>query len=91
MEKEEIFDRIYKDIKKYQKEGRIIKVFSDNSVRVVDIESFCQQSVEGLLYDLGLEEAYLSAFYHDDPLRFADLMAISSVIRFLRDKQKPKE
>lgn len=92
-----IFERIYKDIKEYKKEGCIIKIFEpEDFPRVVRVEDILQQPGEGLLYDLGLDEAYMSAKYKDDPLKFADLMAISSVIEFLHkfymeNKKEPKE
>lgn len=97
MTTEEVFDAIYKDVKKYQKEGKIIKIFApEESPRVVSVEGLCDQWVDGLLYDLDMDEAVLMTVYKDKPLAFADEMAKATVIRFLHkfymdNKDKIKE
>lgn len=81
---ERIFGAVYNDIKKFQKEDKIIKMFSgENSPRVMNIPDLCSQHIDGLLYDLNLEQAYLATIHKNDPLEFANQMAVANVIRFL--------
>ena len=54
-------------------------------------KKICKQPIEGLLYDLGLEEAYLAALYKDDPLEFANKMAIATIIKYLHEHYKYEE
>lgn len=84
MENKEIFDAIHQDIEKYSKEGKIIKVFIDEP-RIVSIEEICSQSTKGLLYDLDLDAAQLSCIYKDRPIKYANMMAIYNVIKFLHN------
>lgn len=84
MENKEIFDVIYQDIEKYSKEGKIIKVFIDEP-EIVSIEKMCSQSTKGLLYDLDLDAAQLLCAYKDNPIKYADMMAIYNTIKFLHN------
>lgn len=87
MTKEEIFEGIKKDVLKYRGENKIIKMMTGNDVpSVIDVEKLCSQPVEGLLYDLDLDEAELSTLYKDKPLMYASMMAINTVIRHLMNK-----
>lgn len=91
MTKEEIFEGIKKDVLKYRADNKIIKMMSGNDVpSVIDVESLCSQPVEGLLYDLDLDEAELSALYKDKPLMYANMMAINTVIRHLMNNKNQK-
>lgn len=84
MKTDEIFNTIYQDIKEYHKEGKIIKVFSGNeNPSVVSVSDLCNQSIYGLLYDLDLDEAQLMTIHKENPLEFANQMAVVSVIRYL--------
>lgn len=85
MTKEEIFKQIQSDIFKYRKENKIIIPSSDGPL-VYDIEKFCSQPVDGILYDLNIDEAILSALYKNEPLKYAEMMAIVSVIKHLYNK-----
>lgn len=87
MTKEEIFKGIQKDVLKYRNENKIIKMMSGNDVpSVIDVENLCSQPVEGLLYDLDLDEASLATLYKEKPLMYANMMAINTVIRYLMSK-----
>lgn len=90
LSKEEIFDRIYKDVKSHIKDGKIIMA-GVSGPEVFSIEGICKQPVEGLLYDLGLEEAYLAALHKDDPLEFANKMAIATIIKHLYEHYEHEE
>lgn len=87
MTKEEIFEGIKKDVLKYRADNKVIKMMPGNDVpSVIDVERLCSQPVEGLLYDLDLDEASLATLYKDKPLMYANMMAINTVIRHLMKK-----
>lgn len=87
MTQEEVFEKIFADIKKYQAENKIIKVLNgDDSPSIIPIESLCNQPIEGLLYDLDLDIATLMTLYKNDPMKFADYMAIVNVLKFLHNE-----
>ena len=91
MTNNEIFESIYKDIKFFSKKNKIIKILSgDVHPSVIDIENLLKQPIEGLLYDLDLDEAQLVTIYKDKPLEFANMMSIVNVIKFLYQKYKEK-
>ena len=91
MTNNEIFESIYKDIKFFSEENKIIKILSgDVHPSVIDIENLLKQPIEGLLYDLDLDESQLVTIYKDKPLEFANMMSIVNVIKFLYQKYKEK-
>ena len=91
MTNNEIFESIYKDIKFFSEENKIIKILSgDVHPSVIDIENLLKHPIEGLLYDLDLDEAQLVSIYKDKPLEFANMMSIVNVIKFLYQKYKEK-
>lgn len=91
MTNNEIFESIYKDIKFFSEENKIIKILSgDDHPSVIDIENLLKQPIEGLLYDLDLDETQLVTIYKDKPLEFANMMSIVNVIKFLYQKYKEK-
>lgn len=91
MTNNEIFESIYKDIKFFSEENKIIKILSgDVHPSVIDIENLLKQPIEGLLYDLDLDEVQLVTIYKDKPLEFANMMSIVNVIKFLYQKYKEK-
>ena len=87
MTNEEIFERIYSDIKKFKSEGKIIKILNgDDSPSVISIDKLCEQPIEGLLYDLDLDTATLMTLYKEKPLVFANFLAIANTIEFLHNE-----
>ena len=87
MSSEEIFERIYSDIKKFKSEGKVIKILNgDDSPSVIPIDKLCKQPIEGLLYDLDLDTATLMTLYKEKPLEFANYMAIVNIIEFLHNE-----
>lgn len=77
----------YEDLKKvvlaeYEKDN---VVFSDHDgMKVVKIDDFINQNVDGLLYDLNRDEAVVLTFI-DNP-KWVNDYAVAKVIRALKDK-----
>ena len=90
MTTEEIFEAIKSDIYNHRKENKII-IPSDEGPLSMDIDKFCSQPIEGILYDLNIDEAVLSALYKTEPLKYAEMMAITYVIKYLHNKLFPNQ
>ena len=58
---------------------------------VAPIEDFCNQSVDGILYDLNRDEATTRTLASDDNPRWVNDIAIAKVIRHLKAKLEQYE
>lgn len=85
MSKEQIFEDIYSDIRAERDNGYVV-IPTYMGPRRILLEHMMTAPVESVLYDLGLDEAYLATIYKEDPIVFTQMMAINTLIKHLYKK-----
>ena len=86
MSYDEIISGMWKDIKEQESLGNIVKFFGDSEkASVISLENLCNQPVDGLLYDLNIDPAVLMTIHKENPVEFANQMAVVNVIKFLHN------
>ena len=87
MNTQENFKKTLKLIKDLEKQG-ILVIMTEMGLLECPLDKFCQQDVDGILYDLNRDEATTLTLGNEGLVRWVNDYAVAKVIRHLKDNQK---
>ena len=73
------------------KEGKAVYYVSPNELAVSALADLCNQSADGILYDLNRDEASILAFAGEDNPYWVNNYATAQVIRYLKGRVEELE
>ena len=74
-----------------KKEGKAVYYVSPNELAASTLEDLCNQSADGILYDLNRDEASILAFAGEDNPYWVNNYATAQVIRYLKGRVEELE